>query len=125
MFRKLTAILFLLIFALPQFNKLLVVADYYTNTAKYARNCVNKYRPSLHCNGQCQLMKKIREQEKKEQQHQDIRQDMKQEVLSSKSFSPALPCIAEKTIAIQNAGYLFPLTAGHNVEIFHPPGLFS
>lgn len=45
------------------------VADYYINPAKYEKNCINKSKPELKCNGKCQLMKKIQAEEKKEKQN--------------------------------------------------------
>lgn len=45
------------------------VADYYLNPAKYEKNCVNKSRPELKCNGKCQLAKKIQAEEKKEKEN--------------------------------------------------------
>lgn len=33
---------------------------------EYLAKCINKDRPQLHCNGQCVLMKKIAEKERKE-----------------------------------------------------------
>ena len=33
----------------------------------YAKNCINKARPKLHCNGKCQMMKKMRKRKKKKQ----------------------------------------------------------
>ena len=44
------------------------IADYYMHYEKYAKNCINKTRPKLHCNGKCQLMKKIQEYEKSEKE---------------------------------------------------------
>ncbi len=38
--------------------------DYEIHLPDYIAKCINKDRPELHCNGQCELMKKVREQEK-------------------------------------------------------------
>ena len=40
--------------------------DYEIHLPEYIAQCINKDRPELHCNGQCVLMKKIKEQEKEE-----------------------------------------------------------
>lgn len=45
----------------------------------------------MHCNGQCQVMKKIKAQEKKEAENKSRIEDLANEVISSKSFFPALP----------------------------------
>jgi hypothetical protein len=60
--------------------------DYYANTNAYARNCINKARPAMHCNGKCQMMKKILEAEKKNAEKEAWKFQYKAEVLSSRSF---------------------------------------
>ncbi|WP_133583676.1 hypothetical protein [Sphingobacterium yanglingense] len=40
--------------------------EYQIHLPEYLAKCINKDRPQLHCNGQCVLMKKIREKEKQE-----------------------------------------------------------
>lgn len=67
------------------FNRLVIVTEYYTNTAAFAKNCENKAKPQLHCNGKCQMMKKLKQEEKKDQQNSE-RKSYQHEVLSSKSF---------------------------------------
>ncbi|WP_345229696.1 hypothetical protein [Olivibacter ginsenosidimutans] len=41
--------------------------EYQIHLPDYLAKCINKDRPQLHCNGQCVLMKKIRESEEREQ----------------------------------------------------------
>jgi len=67
MFRIITALVLLLAFATQTFERTFLILDYYSNKAVFAKNCENKLRPMLHCNGQCVLAKKIKEQESKEQ----------------------------------------------------------
>lgn len=57
--------------------------DYSINKAAYIKNCVNKARPMLHCNGKCQLMKKIEAEEKQNQQQAPVMKLAKTEVFSS------------------------------------------
>ena len=45
------------------FSYYAVVADYYLDTAAYIQNCINKNKPSMHCNGMCQLHKKLKQQQ--------------------------------------------------------------
>lgn len=40
--------------------------EYQIHLPEYLEKCLNRDRPELHCNGQCILMKKIEEKEKKE-----------------------------------------------------------
>lgn len=118
-----TALVFLATFTCQTFYKAFIVFDYAANTAAYAKNCENKSRPKMHCNGKCQMMKKLKEQEKKDAQNPDRKSENKNEnILSSKSFFtndlatfspfekkefPRLPVAKEIKIAR---------------SIFHPPG---
>lgn len=86
MFRQVTAAMILMAFIAQTFNGAVVLVDYYTNTTAFAKNCINKAKPAMHCNGKCQMMKKLQEEEKKEQQQNERKIDSKSEVLSSKSF---------------------------------------
>jgi hypothetical protein len=84
--KKLAAAILLVSFIFGSFGRTAIVVDYYTNTAAFAKNCINKSRPMLHCNGKCQMMKKLRQEEKKDDANPDRKTDNKNEVLSSKSF---------------------------------------
>jgi hypothetical protein len=86
MFKQLTATILLLAFVAQTFSAPFIRLDYYFNQADYAKNCVNKKRPKMHCNGQCQVMKKIQEEEKKDQEQAERKMGSKLEVLSSRSF---------------------------------------
>jgi hypothetical protein len=61
----LAVILFSLVTLLQSFSKWVIMADYEFNKEYISKNlCINKKRPKLHCNGKCQLMKKLAEEEK-------------------------------------------------------------
>ncbi len=102
------------------FNRAAVVANYYTNTAAYAKNCVNKAKPQMHCNGKCQMMKKLKEEEKKEQQNNE-RKSSPDEVLSSKSFFATIHTSKQTTVT-----EFFSHNSGTPIDratpFFHPPG---
>lgn len=51
----------LLIFAIfgQTFHNELLLMDYLINTSAYAAHCVNKEKTEVHCNGMCQLGKKM------------------------------------------------------------------
>lgn len=40
--------------------------DYQIHLPDYIAKCINKDKPQLNCNGQCELMKRIKEKEQKE-----------------------------------------------------------
>ena len=99
------------------------MADYYTNTSKYAKNCVNKAKPKMHCNGKCQMMKKLQQEEKKDQENPERKSENKSEVvLSSKLFfaSVVLP-----QTDLKSATKFYTQSNGnsidHSFDIFHPP----
>ena len=95
------------------------MGDYYSNTAAYAKNCINKAKPQMHCNGKCQMMKKLKAQEKKDQQNPE-RRNSKEDVLSSKSFFVSLNIITTHSrILYHNADSGVPVKRSHT--FFHPP----
>lgn len=92
MLKLITATFLLLAFASQTFYKAFIVFDYKANTNAYAKNCVNKARPKMHCKGQCQMMKKLQEEEKKDAQNAERKaQNQQENVLSSKSFFTSIP----------------------------------
>lgn len=74
------------------FSKNLIEADYYFfSTSSYAKNCENKAKPQMHCNGKCQMMKKIKQEEKKNAQSPEQNKQSKNEIpLSSRSYFPVI-----------------------------------
>ena len=121
--KKLVAFILLIAFTLQTFGRALVVVDYYTNTAAFAKNCVNKAKPKLHCNGKCQMMKKLKDEEKKQQDQSGRKADVKDEVLSSKSFFTSI----QETIISCNQNYGLTsddIPANEGNGMFHPPGRF-
>lgn len=121
MLRPIIAILFLLAFLGQTFNRAFIMLDYYTNTAAFAKNCENKARPMMHCNGKCQMMKKIKQEEKKDQQTPDRKGENKNEIISLKPqdviFSGFLKRIEITYPALKNTGHAI----GRSYAIFHPP----
>jgi hypothetical protein len=104
LFKQITAILFLMAFALQTFSKPLLMFDYFANTKAYEKNCVNKAKPTLQCKGKCQMLKKLKQEEKKDQQNPERKAENKNEVLSSKSFYPTL------TVETSTQEIKFPLS---------------
>jgi len=121
MFKQLTAIFLLTAFVAQTFTGSLIRLDYYANTEAYAKNCINKARPKLHCNGKCQAMKKMQEEEKKEQDKTERKYENKINVLSSKSFfysdMVAVIAITPKAVSVQQHAPLVDMA----YAFFHPP----
>ena len=120
MFRKITATILLVAFMSQIFAGPFIMLDYFVNTESYAKNCVNKAKPKMHCNGQCQAMKKIQEQEKKEQQDTQRKSENKIPVLSSRSFFCSVNIFStgiKNTYPRQNIKHTYDRT----LAVFHPP----
>jgi hypothetical protein len=122
MLKQMTALLFLLLFAMQTFSRAFIVLDYYTNTKAFAKNCVNKSRPKMHCNGKCQMMKKLKQEEKKDEQLPERKDAGKNEIFSGHSFSFELPASFSNNISIA-----YPLFNADKISdmprsIFRPPG---
>jgi len=118
--KKLAAAILLISFMCGTFSRTAIVVDYYTNTASFAKNCINKSRPMLHCNGKCQMMMKLRQEEKKDNTNPERKNDNKFEVLSSKSFFIAhLYCdMATQTIIART---LLEMPVDRSYSLLKPP----
>ncbi|MFC4262856.1 hypothetical protein ACFOWM_08210 [Ferruginibacter yonginensis] len=125
MFKQFIAAILLIAFIAGTFSKNLLVADYYLNTNAYAKNCINKAKPKLRCNGKCQMMKKLQEEEKNENQQNEHREQAKNQIVSSKSFFATTHNIV--FTEINNNAFALLYTHGTPVAMprscFHPPSV--
>jgi hypothetical protein len=81
--KSFSAILLLLSFFAQTFNEAFIVFGFYANQSYIAANlCENRYRPMLHCNGKCLLAKKLKQEEKRDQQNPGRKLESKSEVIS-------------------------------------------
>lgn len=115
------AFLLLLAFFTSTFSRLFVVADYYVNTDRYYKNCVNKSKPQLKCNGKCQMSKKIQAEEQKDQKNPGVKLDLKSELVTQSGFAFTLPPVQVSSSLTFPSYRKGPLAAGFNDRIFHPP----
>jgi len=120
MFRKITATILLMAFISQTFASPFIMLDYFVNTAAYAKNCINKAKPKLQCKGKCQVMKKMQEEEQKEQQNSGRKADVKVQVLSSKSFFCNIQPISIIAHQAESVERNYPLT-DISYSFFHPP----
>ena len=119
--KQIISLILILAFAAQTFNQLAIVIGYYTNTASFAKNCENKARPMLHCNGRCQMMKKLKQEENKDKQNPERRNENKNEVVSSSSF------FASIQHPISKNSFEYIILNNKSVQdipsdFFHPPG---
>ena len=122
--KKVIASILLLAFLGQTFNQGWYGIGYLVQQKEYMKQCVNRYRPEMHCDGKCLLMKKIAAQEKKEDgQAPEMKYAGKIEVLSSKSFF-VQSCSLQ---IIKDIYYYIPVNAGVPVDqpssVFHPPAI--
>ena len=116
-------ILILLLMA-QTFSKWFVEISFNLNRDYIAKNlCENRYRPILKCNGNCVLMKKMKQEEKKEQDAPPVKLEIASIVLSSRSFFAT----AEAPVFISRIRYSIAGNSGKPVDraaaIFHPPSV--
>lgn len=120
MFKQLIATVFFFSFFAQSFTQVAIVGSYYANTGAYAKNCINKATPKMHCNGKCQMMRKLKREEKKDQQNPQRRM-AKEDVLSSKSFFAAVQNSAFRFGACYSV-FLSGAPLDRAIAFFHPPG---
>ncbi len=119
---KYTIVILLFTALLAQtFSRSLAMADYLVNLETYKKNCVNKAKPMLHCNGKCQMLKKMKKQEGSNGTNAPAPKFNQIEVvLSSKSFFPSL-----EIISLKNKSNYFtfnsPVISDHFSSLFRPP----
>jgi hypothetical protein len=122
-YKQITAFILLAGFLIQTFSGFIIVADYYTNTAAYAKNCINKARPNLKCHGKCQVMKKLAQEEKNEKENAAGKFTNKnEELLFSKAYFAVVPPAAIEIVAgIKRYQPTHNISIGCYCEIFHPP----
>jgi hypothetical protein len=108
-------------FAAQNFQRVFIVLEYYGNTTAFAASCQNKARPGMHCNGKCQMMKKLKAAEKREQVPEG-KTAGKISVLSSRSFfaSAITPVSILNNIYFR---YINSKATDRSIAVFHPPSL--
>lgn len=121
MFRQLLSILFILAFPVQTFQQNLVVGSYYFNNAVYAKNCVNKAKPSSGCNGRCQMMKKLQQQEQQQSPVPGMKAEQKGETFSSLVYNTIIQTPETNVNRCFGFAFTIGIPAGIAVSIFHPP----
>ena len=107
-------------FIAQTFNQASIVARYYVNTAAFAKNCENKAKPQMHCNGKCQMMKQLQKASKNDQQAPEKSGNAKNEALSSKSFFASIK-FSRLSSPIHFNKYQVQKLPSIPTVIFHPP----
>lgn len=81
---RIITLFILLIFLCETFDQNFITFVFYANQTSIAKNlCENHDKPQMHCNGKCQLQKKLNQQNNKTPERKT---ESRNETLSSKSF---------------------------------------
>ncbi len=75
----------------------------------------------MHCNGQCVLMRKLKEQEHKDQQAPERKGENKSELISSGFFYTSPDLLAVINAPLVFFSYQETTLLRHSRSIFHPP----
>lgn len=119
--KRFFAFILLLAFAAQSFSQGIILLNFYIHRAYIAKNqCENRLKPMLHCNGKCVLAKKLKQQEKKEQQNPELKLQGKAEVISSHSFF-ITQVISPENASANHAFLKNSSTTDQPSYIFHPP----
>ena len=97
MLKQLTAALLILAFTASTFCRTVIVLDYYANATAYTKVCINKAKLAMHCNGKCQMMKKLEQEEKNDQDNLERKSENKNEIPPATSFSMTTSAQTEAT----------------------------
>jgi len=118
------AILVFLAFVIQSNNRLLLMMDYSIRVEDYAAHCENKNRPGVHCNGKCQLDKKLQQEDHKDKQNPERKSENKNEYCDLHHIF-SVPAF---TTFHTNSLIPFRFSEGkelkHSAFVFHPPDSF-
>ena len=120
-YRNLAATIFLVAFIAQAFSGNIIIANYYTNNIAFAKQCINKDKPQLHCNGKCQLQKKLNQEDNRDKQAPDKKNETHIEVLSSKTFFAQLNLLFSSYVKKQYVLAVIDFPVDQSFQFFHPP----
>jgi hypothetical protein len=123
MLKKFRVILFLIPMLAQTFSGFVLKADYFLNISSYLEKCINRGKPELKCNGQCQLVKKIDEANQDDEGSSTGNSVTYNEVLSSKSYPPYLKFGIEPVRASWSSQNTYYIPWNYRPDIFQPPQL--
>jgi hypothetical protein len=116
--------IFILLLLTQVFSKWLMVIDYTINKDYIAKNlCENRNRPTLHCNGKCQLIKKMAledDQSNKTTSGSSVAKTPFTEVLFNAAFA-FTQLTTSASDPLYNDFYLVAIPSSFHSSIFHPP----
>jgi hypothetical protein len=120
--QRCTALLLLLAFMVMSFSQAVVEVNFYANQAAIAKTlCENRDKPMMHCNGRCQLCKRLAKQDNQDKDNPERKAENRNEVLfcpekGSLLTSPSIDFISSLYSAMISGKPVDRASA-----IFHPP----
>ncbi|TWI82486.1 hypothetical protein LX66_5059 [Chitinophaga japonensis] len=103
------------------FSKAMIVAEYQLNRDYIAKFlCVNRDKPKLHCNGRCHMMKKIKQEEKKDQDNPERKAENKFEIITA-AFQPASITPFRTVSNMEYPVFQESICTDFTASFFHPP----
>ncbi|RFM27086.1 hypothetical protein [Deminuibacter soli] len=122
MLKYLTACILLLGLVAQTFSKVVIVLDFYANRDYIAKElCENRGKPKLNCCGKCQLHKKLKQEDKKDEQNPERKAESRSEIFCETLLALTHPEKIYYTIKRTYPVYAAVTAAGTNSACFHPP----
>jgi hypothetical protein len=103
------------------FSKLFVIIDFRVNRNYIAKTlCENRNKPQMHCNGQCVFMKKLKQEEKKDEENPNRRADNQFEAIAE-NFEPFHLKSIDFISLVRNVKPSDRIISPFDYPPFHPP----
>jgi hypothetical protein len=108
------------------FSKWMVVLEYSLNKEFIAQKlCENKAKPKLHCNGKCQMMKRLAEEEKQNSSsttNHTFKINIPEVLFSNNTDQLTIPSLSLSASSYNEEPPVFIHNAPSS-PVFHPPAL--
>jgi hypothetical protein len=115
-------ILLLVSFFAQTFQQAVTVLGFYSNQSYIASKlCENRYKPMLHCNGKCVLAKKLRQEERKDQQNPGRKLENRVEVFCCSRMTIDIPAFSIS--GSYDSTYPEIGLIDLSFPVFHPPSV--
>jgi len=121
MTHRITSILLLIAFAGQSFFVFILQADYMVRYEAYLERCVNLARPSMKCNGHCQLVLKMKQADQSQQDEQAPVRVKQPEPLSGTCEMRSIAAPIGLTLLIVTPPADAFILEGSTVSVFRPP----
>jgi hypothetical protein len=123
--KAVAAIILMFLFSVQTCSTWLWVLDYQLNKDYIAQNlCVNKAKPKLHCNGKCQLSKKLAEEHKNNTSGTASYKEIGNSIYCKQEIEE-LPVACNRLLAKHQSFYVLKSYTSEHPSLFHPPAVYG